>query len=65
MPYIKKDTDTPSFEYMFVLSKGKPKTFNLTSREKETYAGKILKTNTTNPERYMSKENYTTKDTKE
>jgi DNA modification methylase len=25
MPYIKKDTYTPSFEYMFVLSKGKPK----------------------------------------
>ena len=45
MPYIKIDTYTPSFEYMFVLSKGKPKTFNLL-REDCKYAGKILKTNT-------------------
>jgi len=64
MPYIKKDTYTPSFEYMFVLSKGKPKTFNLL-REGCKYAGKILKTNTTNPES-IRKPNQTkpTKDTK-
>jgi DNA modification methylase len=64
MPYIKKDTYTPSFEYMFVLSKGKPKTFNLL-REDCKYAGKILKTNTTNPES-IRKPNQTkpTKDTK-
>jgi site-specific DNA-methyltransferase (adenine-specific) len=49
MPYIKKDTYTPAFEYMFVFSKGKPKTFNLI-RVPSKYAGKILKTHTTNPE---------------
>ena len=49
MPYIKKDTYTPAFEYMFVFSKGKPKTYNLI-QEKCKYAGKILKTYTSNPE---------------
>lgn len=49
MPYIKKDTYTQSFEYMFVLTKWKPKTSNLI-RVPSKYAGKILKTHTTNPE---------------
>lgn len=49
MPYIKKDTYTPAFEYMFVFSKGKPKTSNLI-RVPSKYAGKLLKTHTTNPE---------------
>ena len=49
MPYIKRDTYTPAFEYMFVFSKSKPKTFNLI-REDCKYAGKIVKTHTTNPE---------------
>ncbi len=64
MPYIKKDTYTPSFEYMFVLSKGKPKSHSLL-REPCKYAGKLLKTNTTNPES-IRKPNKTvpTKDTK-
>lgn len=49
MPYIKKDTYTPAFEYMFVWSKGTPKTHNLI-RVPSKYAGKVLKTHTTNPE---------------
>lgn len=49
MPYIKKDTYTPSFEYMFIWSRGKPKTANLL-RVPSKYAGKVLKTHTTNPE---------------
>jgi len=49
MPHIKKDIYTPAFEYMFVLSRGKVKTFNpITNLCK--YAGKILKTHTNNPE---------------
>jgi len=58
MPYIKKDTYTPSFEYMFVFSKGAPKTHNLI-RVPCKYAGKVLKTNTTNPES-IRKQNKTT-----
>jgi len=49
MPFIKKDQYTPSYEMMFVLTKGKHTTFNLI-KEKCKYAGKILKTHTTNPE---------------
>jgi len=49
MPYILKNCYTPSFEYMIVLSKGKPKTTNII-KEPCKYAGKILKTYTKNPE---------------
>jgi len=49
MPHIQKNRYTPSFEYMFVFSKGKPKTANML-REPCKYAGKLLKTHTTNPE---------------
>ena len=49
MPYIKQDVYTQAFEYMFVFSKGKPKTANMI-RVPSKYAGKVLKTYTTNPE---------------
>jgi site-specific DNA-methyltransferase (adenine-specific) len=64
MPYIKKDTYTPSFEFMFVFVRGKPKTYNLIL-EKCKYAGRVIKTHTTNPES-IRKPNQTkpTKDTK-
>ena len=54
MPFIKKDCYTPSFEFMFVLSKGSPKTFNAIMEDCK-YAGKILKTHTTNPESIRKK----------
>jgi len=56
MPHIKKTCYTPSFEYMFILSKGKPNTTNLI-KENCKYAGKVLKTYTTNPES-IRKPNY-------
>jgi len=49
MPYIQKDQYTPSYESMFVFSKGKPKVFNPIMEECK-YKGKVLKTHTTNPE---------------
>ena len=49
MPHIKRTVYTPSFEYMFVFSKGKPKTTNILT-EPTKYAGRLLKTHTTNPE---------------
>jgi len=52
MPYILKNCYTPSFEYMFVLSKGKPKTTNIIE-EPCKYAGKTIQTNTSNNESMM------------
>jgi site-specific DNA-methyltransferase (adenine-specific) len=49
MPHIKQTLYTPSFEYMFIFSKGKPRTVNLIT-EPTKYGGKILKTYTSNPE---------------
>ena len=49
MPFLHKDQYVPSFELMIVLSKNKPKTHNLIQEDCK-YAGKILKTHTTNPE---------------
>ena len=49
MPYIKQTLYTPSFEYMFVFTKGKLKTFNPIKIPCK-YANKILKTYTSNPE---------------
>lgn len=54
MPFIKKDCYTPSFEFMFILSKGSPKTFNAIMEDCK-YAGQILKTHTTNPESIRKK----------
>ena len=54
MPYIKHNCYTPAFEYMFILSKWTPKTFNAIT-EKCKYAGKVLKTHTTNPESIRKK----------
>lgn len=53
MPHVDKTRYTQCFEYMFVFSKGKPKTFN----PKKTpckYAGKFLKTTNKNPESIKS-----------
>lgn len=64
MPYVKQTVYTPSFEYMFVFSKGVPKTANML-REPTKYAGKLLKTHTTNPESIRRKNTTVpTKDTK-
>jgi len=49
MPFIQRNCYTPAFEYMLILSKGKPKTFN-PIMERCKYAGKIIKTYTNNPE---------------
>ena len=49
MPFLHKDQYVPSFELMIVLSKNKPKTYNLIQEDCK-YAGKVLKTYTTNPE---------------
>jgi DNA modification methylase len=54
MPFIKKDCYTPSFEFMFILSKGSPKTFNPIMEDCK-YAGQILKTHTKNPESIRKK----------
>jgi len=54
MPFIKKDCYTPSFEFMFILSKGSPKTFNAIMEDCK-YAGQILKTHTKNPESIRKK----------
>lgn len=52
MPYIKQNCYTPCFDYMFVFSKGKPRTTNIL-REPSKYAGKVIQTNTTNRESMM------------
>ena len=49
MPFVQRNCYTPAFEYMPVLSKGKPKTFN-PIMEKCKYAGQVIKTYTNNPE---------------
>lgn len=49
MPNVAKNRYTPAFEYMFVLSKGKPKTTNMLTTPTK-YAGKVIKTYTSNPE---------------
>lgn len=49
MPFIQKDCYTPSFEYIFVLSKGKIKTFNPIMEECK-YAGVTLSSSTSNKE---------------
>ena len=56
MPNISKTRYTPSFEYMFILSKGKP---NVCNRIKENckYAGKTIQTYTTNKESMMNYKN--------
>ena len=54
MPFIKKDCYTPSYEFMFILSKGSPKTFNPIMEDCK-YAGKIIKTHTKNPESIRKK----------
>lgn len=64
MPYIQKDQYTPSYESMFVFSKGKPKAFNPIMDDCK-YKGKILKTHTTNPESIRkANKSKATKDTK-
>ena len=64
MPHIAQNRYTQAFEYMFVFSKGKPKTTNM-MRVPTKYAGKVLKTHTTNSES-IRKPNRTkpTKDTR-
>ena len=54
MPHVKRTCYTPSFEYMFVFSKGKICTSNILT-EPTKYAGKVLKTHTTNPESIRKK----------
>lgn len=49
MPFIKKDQYTPSYELMFVFSKGKLNTFNPIMEDCK-YNGKVLKTYTNNKE---------------
>jgi DNA modification methylase len=48
-PNVAQNRYTPAFEYMFVFSKGKPKTSNMI-RVSTKYAGKVVKTYTSNPE---------------
>lgn len=49
MPQVNKTRYTQCFEYMFIFSKGKPKTFNPIKIPCK-YAGKLLKTTNKNPE---------------
>ena len=53
MPQVDKTRYTQCFEYMFVFSKGKPKTFNPIKTPCK-YAGKFLKTTNKNPESIKS-----------
>ena len=53
MPQVDKTRYTQCFEYMFVFSKGKPKTFNAMKTPCK-YAGKFLKTTNKNPESIKS-----------
>jgi DNA modification methylase len=64
MPFIQKDQYTPSYESMFILTKGKIKIFNPIMEECK-FKGKILKTNTTNNESIRKPNKHTpTKDSK-
>jgi len=63
-PFIQRNCYTPSFEYMFILSKEKPKTFNLIM-EKCKYAGfQIISTNTNKESIKAKRRIYNTKKTK-
>ena len=53
MPHVDKTRYTQCFEYMFIFSKGKPKTFNPIKTPCK-YAGKFLKTTNKNPESIKS-----------
>ena len=53
MPQVDKTRYTQCFEYMFIFSKGKPKTFNPIKTPCK-YAGKFLKTTNKNPESIKS-----------
>jgi site-specific DNA-methyltransferase (adenine-specific) len=64
MPYIKKNCYTQAFEYMFVFSKGTPKTANMLT-EPCDYAGvSITSTNTNEQSMKAKKKVYHTKDEK-
>jgi site-specific DNA-methyltransferase (adenine-specific) len=64
MPYIKKNCYTQAFEYMFVFSKGTPKTANMLT-EPCDYAGvTITSTNTNEQSMKAKKKVYHTKDEK-
>lgn len=64
MPHIKKNRYTPSFEYMFILSKGTPKTTNLLT-EPCKYSGVDITSTNTNTESIKAKKKvYHTKNTK-
>jgi len=64
MPYIKKNCYTQAFEYMFVFSKGTPKTANMLT-EPCDYAGvTITSTNTNEQSMKAKKKVYNTKDEK-
>jgi site-specific DNA-methyltransferase (adenine-specific) len=64
MPYIKKNCYTQAFEYMFVFSKGTPKTANMLT-EPCNYAGvTITSTNTNEQSMKAKKKVYHTKDEK-
>ncbi|RAH17338.1 MAG: site-specific DNA-methyltransferase [Methanobacteriota archaeon] len=56
MPNISKKRYTPSFEYMFIFSKGQPKVCNRIT-ENCKYAGKTIQTYTTNKESIMGYKN--------
>jgi len=56
MPNISKKRYTPSFEYMFVFSKGQPRVCNRITQNCK-YAGKTIQTHTTNKESMMSCKN--------
>ena len=56
MPNISKKRYTPSFEYMFILSKGQSKVCNRIT-ENCKYAGKTIQTHTTNKESMMGYKN--------
>jgi len=56
MPNISKKRYTPSFEYMFIFSKGQPKVCNRIT-ENCKYAGKTIQTHTTNKESMMGYKN--------
>ena len=64
MPYIKKNCYTQAFEYMFVFSKGTPKTANMLT-EPCDYAGVIITSTNTNEQSMKAKKKvYHTKDEK-
>lgn len=64
MPYIKKNCYTQAFEYMFVFSKGTPKTANMLT-EPCDYAGVTITSTNTNEQSIKAKKKvYHTKDEK-